>query len=341
MNLTAEILDLRTANESFRIARAETSAFQTAIVSLEHEGTVGLGEAHPSAIYGGEDTAAALRTVEAARELVGDDPFRIEDVTGRLAEAFPDAPAARCAIDLALHDLVGKLLGVPLCRMLGLSPERMPVTSYTIDLAEPPVMAERAAAAAARGFKVLKIKVGTDGDDERLAAIRGATRLPLRVDANTGWTPEQAVEMIRRMAGYGVEFVEQPIPAGDAEAWRYVRERVDLPIMADESAVSLADLPALVGCVDAVNIKLMKCGGVREALRMIHFARGCGMKVMLGCMLETSLGITAAAHLAPLVDWADLDGNLLIADDPFEGVQVRDGRLVLPDGPGLGVRRRA
>ena len=336
MNLSARVVDLRPANDEFRIARGVQRAFQVVVVELEHEGTVGLGEAAPSRYYGGEDVAAVLRTVEAAAPLLGDDPFRIEDITAALARTFPDAHAAVCAVDLALHDLVGKLLGVPLYRMLGLSAERAPATSFTIGIDEPQVMAERAAEAAA-DFKVLKIKVGTDADDERLRAIRDATDLPIRIDANTAWTAEQAVENINRLSRFGIEFVEQPVAPGDNAALRFVRERVDLPIMADESAVRLADLPALVGCVDAINIKLMKCGGLREALRMIHFARACGMRIMLGCMLETSLGITAAAHLSPLVDYADLDGNLLLADDPFRGVTIGQGRLVLPAGPGLGV----
>lgn len=199
-------------------------------------------------------------------------------------------------------------------------------------------MAERAGAV--KDFKVLKIKVGTDRDEEMLTAIRDETDLPIRVDANTGWTKEQAVENINRLEKFDIQFVEQPIPPGDNEALRFVRERVNLPIMSDESSVNLADLPGLVGCVDLINIKIMKCGGLREALRMIHFAHAHGMGVMLGCMLETSVAITAAAHLSPLVEYADLDGNYLIADDPFEGVTIADGRLILPDRPGLGVRER-
>lgn len=339
MNLSARIVDLRTAEAEFRIARAVQTTFRNVIVELEHEGVVGLGEAAPSAYFDGETAEHVVRTIEAAGPLLGNDPFQIEDITARLAEAFPAAHAACCAIDMALHDLAGKLFDAPLYRVLGLSAERTPVTSFTIGLDEPKVMAERAAAASKR-FRVLKIKIGTDRDQERLEAIRGVTGLPLRVDANTGWTEAQAVENINRLARYGVEFVEQPIAPGDPAAMRRVRERASLPIMADESAVRLADLPALVGCVDAINVKLMKCGGLREALRMIHFARAHGMKIMLGCMLETAVAITAAAHLSPLVDYADLDGNLLIADDPYVGVTVRDGRLVLPDGPGLGVTAR-
>lgn len=336
MKLSARVVDLHTAEAEFRIARSVQSAFQVVIIEIACDEVVGIGEATPSAYYGGEDVAAVLATVERAQNLLGDDPFQLEDITARLTDAFGESYAAVAGIDIALHDLVGKLLGVPIYQMLGLSAERTPVTSFTLGIDEPEVMADRARKAAER-FKVLKVKVGTDRDVERLEAIRGACDLPIRIDANTGWTPEQTVEHLGRLADLGIEFCEQPIPSGDNAALRWIRERVDIPIMADESCVCLADLPGLVGCVDAINIKLMKCKGLREALRMIHFARAHGMKIMLGCMLETSVAITAAAHLSPLVDWADLDGNLLIADDPFEGVTVSGGRLILPDRPGLGV----
>ena len=339
MKLTAQVVDLHTANKEFRIARSVQSAFQVVILRLEHGGQVGLGEAAPSAYYGGENVEAILQTVEAAGPLLGDDPFRIEDLVARLGEAFPERYATVCGIDIALHDLVGKLLATPIYRLLGLSPERAPVTSYTISIDEPQLMAERAAAAA-KSFKVLKIKVGTERDDQRLAAIRAVTDVPLRLDANTGWDKEETVRHLERWADLGIEFVEQPIPPGDNQALRWIRQRSPVPIMADESCVDSADLPGLVDCVDAVNIKLMKCKGLREAVRMIAIARAHGMKIMLGCMLETSVAITAAAHLSPLVDYADLDGNLLLANDPFAGVTVEDGRLVLPSGPGLGIRER-
>jgi L-alanine-DL-glutamate epimerase-like enolase superfamily enzyme len=201
-------------------------------------------------------------------------------------------------------------------------------------------MANRAAAAA-KEFRVLKIKIGAGNDEEIIKAIRDATDVPLRLDANTGWTREQAVENINRLAKYDIEFVEQPIAPGDNEGLRFVKERVSVPTMADESLVHAEDIPRLAGCVDAVNVKLMKCRGLRQAVKMIHMAHGLGMKVMLGCFSETSVGITAAAHLSPMVEYADLDGNRLITNDPFRGVTVVDGRLTLPDGPGLGVSRRS
>jgi len=338
MKLTARPITLGASHGMFRIARAAISEVTNVVIEIEHDGTVGVGEAAPSIYYYMETADKVVETVRAANDLVGDDPFLIEDITAKLAEAFPETQATRCGIDLALHDLVGKLLDVPVYRMFGLNADRTPVTSFTIGIEKPAVMAERAAAVT--DFKVLKIKIGTDHDDEVLSAIREVTDLPIRVDANIGWTKEQAVENINRLEQYDIQFVEQPIIPGDNEALRWIRERVNLPIMSDESSLTLEDLPGLVGCVDLINVKLMKCGGLREALRMIHFAHAHGMGVMLGCMLETSIAITAAAHLSPLVEYADLDGNYLIADDPFEGVTIDEGRLILPDFPGLGVRKR-
>jgi len=338
MKLSARVIKLGASHGMFRIAREEITTIENVVIELEHEGLVGVGEAAPSVYYYGEDAGVVVKTVEAANAHLGDDPFLIEDITSRLAEAFPKAPSTVCGIDLALHDLVGKLLDVPLYRLMGLDAAKTPVTSFTIGIEEPKVMAERAGAVT--NFKVLKIKIGTDHDDEILSAIREVTDLPIRVDANIGWTKEQAVENINRLEKYGLQFIEQPIAPGDNDALRWIRERVNLPIMTDESSLTLEDLPGLVGCVDAINVKLMKCGGLREAVRMIHFAHAHGMKVMLGCMLETSISITAAAHISPMVEYADLDGNYLIADDPFEGVTIGEGRLILPDRPGLGVRER-
>jgi L-alanine-DL-glutamate epimerase-like enolase superfamily enzyme len=338
MKLSARIIKLSASHGMFRIARSEITKFESAVVEIEHDGLVGIGEAAPDPYFDGETAQVVLKTAKAANKIVGKDPFLIEDITAELARKFPKAHATACAIDMALHDLVGKILGVPVCKMLGLNPDRTPATSFTIGIEEPKVMAERAAAV--RDFKVLKIKVGTKRDEEMLRAIRDVTDLPIRVDANTGWTKEEAVRNINRLAKFDIQFVEQPIPPGDNEALRFIRERAALPIMTDESSVNLNDLPGLVGCVDAINVKLMKCGGLREAIRMIHFAHAHGMKVMLGCMLETSLAITAAAHISPMVEYADIDGNHLIADDPFDGVQLRDGRQMPPDRPGLGVREK-
>jgi L-alanine-DL-glutamate epimerase-like enolase superfamily enzyme len=237
-----------------------------------------------------------------------------------------------------VHDLIGKKLGVPLHAFFGLSTARAPRTSFTIGIDDVRVMMQKVGEAAE--YPVLKVKVGTDKDEQVMDAIRSVTEKTLRVDANCAWSPREAVRKIATLEKFNIEFVEQPIPPGDVAGMRFVRENVSLPIIADESVKTSVDVEPLAGAVDGINIKLMKCGGLREALKMVHVARSLGMKVMLGCMVESSVGITAAAHVSPAVDYADLDGNLLLAEDPFEGVLVKEGRIVLPDGPGLGVKKR-
>jgi L-alanine-DL-glutamate epimerase-like enolase superfamily enzyme len=243
--------------------------------------------------------------------------------------------AAKAALDMALYDLVGKLTGQPVYRLLGLNPERTPVSSFTIGIDTPERMADKAKEA--KDFPILKVKVGTDQDLEIIRAIRDVTSATLYVDANTAWTPREAIRKITELAEYGIEFVEQPVAPEDLDGLRLIRENVPVPIIADESCVTFSDVARVAGCVDGINIKLMKCGGLTEAIRMIHAARALNLRVMIGCMIESSLAITAAAHLTPLVDYADLDGPLLIADDPFQGVRYDHGKLVLPDRPGLGV----
>jgi L-alanine-DL-glutamate epimerase-like enolase superfamily enzyme len=250
----------------------------------------------------------------------------------------PGQAAAEAAVDMALHDLAGQRLGVPVYALLGLDPRRAPETSFTIGLDTPEVVVQKVREAAA--YPILKVKVGTDDDRAVLEAVRDTTRQRLRVDANEGWTPSGAEERLRWLASLGVEMVEQPLPASMLEETRALRRRSPLPFFADESVHRAQDVPRLAGAFDGVNVKLMKCGGLGEALRVIAVARACGLQVMLGCMIESSLGITAAAHLSPLADTADLDGNLLLEEDPFVGATVREGRLVLPEAPGLGVRPR-
>jgi L-alanine-DL-glutamate epimerase-like enolase superfamily enzyme len=240
---------------------------------------------------------------------------------------------------MALYDLVGQRLGIPVYQLLGLNPDRTPVTSFTIGLDTPAEMARKAQKAAQ--FPVLKIKVGTPDDLEIVRAIRDATDARLRVDANEAWTPKQAIKTINALEPFGIEFVEQPVAASDLEGLRLVRDHTNLPIFADESCVTLEDVPRMAGVVDGINIKLMKCGGISQALKMIATARAHHLRVMLGCMIESSVAITAAAQISPLVDYADLDGALLISNDPFEGVGIERGKLVLSDRPGLGVRIRA
>ena len=229
--------------------------------------------------------------------------------------AVAGEPAAEAAIDMALRDLAGKRLGAPLWELLGIDPRPTPPTSFTIGLDTPEVVARKVREAG--DFEILKIKLGSDEDRAVLEAVRDVTDRPVRVDANEGWTLEEARERLEWLAGMGVELVEQPLPADQLDESRELRRLSPLPIVADESVHRAADIPRLAEAFDGINIKLMKCGGLGEALRMIHVARAHGMKVMLGCMIESSLAVTAAAHLSPLVDWADLDGNLLVTNDPF------------------------
>jgi len=244
--------------------------------------------------------------------------------------------AAKAAIDIALMDWVGKKLGIPLYRHFGLNPAATPVTTFSIGIDTPEITRQKVREAAA--FSVLKIKVGLDTDEATIQAVRSVTDKPLRVDANEGWKDrEVAARKIEWLAKQGVEFIEQPMPADRAEDIRWLHERVSIPIIADEACLRAADIPKLQGIYDGVNVKLDKAGGMLEAFRMIQMARALGMKTMLGCMVSTSISVTAAAHLSPLVDYADLDGNLLIANDPYRGVTVDKGKLALPDRPGLGL----
>ena len=306
-------------------------------VRIKHDGLEGWGEAAPQAYYG--ETAG---TVEAAlRELApcieaAEDPFRLESIERDLAASLHGNGAARCAISSALHDWVGKRSGMPLWRLLGLDPADAPPSSFTIGIDAPPQIARQTREAAA--YPILKIKLGSDDDEARLKAVRSAAPdKVVRIDANAAWSPREAVEKIAMCAEYGVEFVEQPLPPSADSELAFVRARAALPIIADESCVVAADILPLRGLVDGINIKLAKCGGPREAARMVHAARACGMSVMFGCMLETTLGIAPAAHLSPLADYADLDGAALLRFDPFAGPHLEGGRIVLDDDPGLGV----
>jgi len=328
---TRQELELR---HTFRLARGASDVRQTLVLELEHEGLVGLGEAAPIERYG-QDCDSVARAVETMAQRLTP-PLAYD--SSAVSVAVPGEPAAEAAIDMALCDLAGKRLEAPLYELMGIDPGQTPVTSFTIGMDTPEAVARKVQEAGE--YEVLKIKMGSDEDREILEAVRGVTDRPLRVDANEGWTLEGAQSRLEWLASMGVELVEQPLPAGQLEEMRELRRLSPLPLFADESVHRAADIPRLAGAFDGINIKLMKCGGLGEARRMIAVARAHGMQVMLGCMVESSLAITAAAHLSPLVDHADLDGNLLIVDDPFVGVTVKGGRLVLPEEPGLGVRLR-
>ncbi len=319
---------------TFRLARGATDSRRNLIVELEHDGLVGLGEAAPIARYD-QDADSAARAVEDMVPRLGD-PGAFESAAA--TATVSGQPAATAAVDMALRDLAGKRLGAPLYELLGLDPNRAPATSFTIGMDTPEVVARKVREAS--GFEVLKVKMGSDDDREVLEAVRDVTDRPLRVDANEGWSLADALERLEWLERMGVELVEQPLPAGQLEEMRELKRVSPLPLFADESLHVAADIPSLAGAFDGINIKLMKCGGLGEALRMIAVARAHGMQIMLGCMVESSLAITAAAHLSPLVDHADLDGNLLVVDDPYVGATVEAGRLVLPDRPGLGVEPR-
>jgi L-alanine-DL-glutamate epimerase-like enolase superfamily enzyme len=319
----------------------------TVRVRDRRDGAEGWGEAAPSRFYGetAESVAGALPRLAAA--LDGCDPWDLEGAEQRMAAALRGNGSARSAVSAALHDLAAKRLGVPLYRLWGLDPARAPRSSFTIALApDDDALAARVREAAE--YPVLKVKLGSaDGPTRDVAIIRRVRALApdklLRVDANAAWSPKQAVRMTAVLDEVGVEFVEQPVAAGDVDGLAFVRRHGALPVVADESCVTAADAARLAaaGAVDGVNLKLSKCGGLREALRIVAVARAHGLLVMCGCMIETSLGITAAAHLAPLLDAADLDGAALLAHDPYVGATIAGGVVALPDAPGLGVTVRA
>jgi len=337
VKLTTEVIALRTRHP-FIIARGGSSDYRVVWVRLtDADGLEGWGEAAPSSYY--QETAdtvlAALKKVEGHLPA---DPFALEQAEAHFVQVVPNDRAARAALSAALHDLVGKRLGQPIWRLWGLDPDRAPRSSFTIGLDTPERMREKVAEAAS--YPILKIKLGTDQDEEILRTVRDATDKPIRVDANAGWTRERAIHMLPILREFGVEFVEQPLDPDDLEGIAAVSREDVLPVILDESCLVAADIPRLVGIADGINIKLAKCGSLREALRMIATARAHGMLVMLGCMIESSLGITAAAQLAPLLDAVDLDGAALTENDPFVGATIDDGKISLPNKPGLGVRRR-
>ncbi len=341
MKLTSEIVALRTKNP-FIISRGGSSEYRVVRITVtDKDGATGWGEAAPSKFYG--DTADTVTDVLPilAGAIAGMDSWSLEAMEHALAKVIRFNGAARAGVSAALHDLVGKRMGVPVYRMWGLDASASPLTSFTIAIAPDEDTLRKRVTEAAQ-YPVLKIKLGTNWDAKIVRIIRemepGKT---LRVDANAAWTPKHTLKMVPILQELGVEFVEQPLPPGDIDGMRFVRERSALPIIADESCLVSADIPKLAGVVDGINIKLAKCGGLREALRMVATARAHDMLVMAGCMIESSLGITAACHFAPLLDCADFDGHALISNDPYVGATIDDGVIRLPAGAGLGVMARS
>ncbi|MCD4690298.1 dipeptide epimerase [bacterium] len=334
MKLTYEIIEL-VPTYIFRTARTTSASSESIIVRLEGEDLSGIGEAAPSRFYG-ETTGtvtAFLDRMAASVEHCAHEAELMAELTSR---GGTDNPAARAALEIAAHDIIAKRYGRPLHQLFGLDPADAPDTIMSIGLDEPDVMLQKAREA--EGFATLKVKLDRDTDPEVVRDIKDATGAKVTVDANCAWTPIEAIERIKVLADIGVEFVEQPVAADDIDGLRLVHRHADVPVFADESCPTSAQIPLVEGVVDGVVIKLMKCGGIVEAVKMARMARERKLATMVGCMIESSLAITAAAHISPLMDWADLDSGLLLKEDPFVGVAIDRGRMALPTEPGLGVR---
>lgn len=339
MKLSWENISLRTTLP-FVIARWGYAGHENVLVTItDADGLTGMGEAAPNRYYGesvDSVSAALTRYASVIEETHG---WSLEATEAALLLAMRGNASARAAVSSALHDLHARRLGVPLYRLWGLDREAAPMSSYTIGIADEEGLKQRVAAAAE--YPILKIKLGTDRDEEIVRTVREcAPGKTLRVDANAAWTPKHAVRMAAVLGEYGVESIEQPVPAADLDGLRFVHDRSALPVIADEACLVAHDIPSLAGACDGINIKLAKCGSLREALRMIHTARAHDLGVMAGCMIETSLGISAIAQISPLLDTADFDGAALLSADPFTGATIAGGRITLPDGAGIGAERR-
>ena len=336
LKVSHEVIRLKT-RYPFVIARGGYAAHENVVVRIvDDDGIEGWGEAAPNRYYGESVATVAAALDQFAPVLGSAKSWSLEAIDASLNRVLRGNNSAKCAISAALHDIDGKRLGIPVYKLWGLDAEDAPQSSFTIGIADNEGLKQRVADAAE--YPILKVKLGTDRDMEIIRVVRDeAPSKKLRVDANAAWTPGHAVRMIDFLADHDVEFVEQPVAQHDIEGLRFVRERSKLPIIADESCLVATDIPRLAGAVDGINLKLAKCGSLREALRIVHVARAHNMMVMAGCMIESSLGISAVAQLAPLLDTADFDGAALLASDPFKGATISGGQIRLSDGPGLGV----
>ncbi len=334
LKISSKKLELK---HTWIIARGSADFKEYNYIEIEDAGTTGLGEAAHNGRYG-ESLGSVRAFLEQARPVLNDaNPAEFYNLGFEIAQLAPGQQAAKAAIDMALIDWNAKKMGVPYYRWLGLCVQQTPVTSFSIGIDKIEVMQQKILEA--DSYPILKIKLGTSDDEEIMRAVREITDKTIRVDANEGWTDRhEALEKIEWLAGLGVEFVEQPMPADHLDETAWLRQRSPLPLIADEDVKTANDIPALAHAYDGINIKIMKSGGLQEAWRMIQLARSLNLKIMLGCMVESALGITAAAHLSPLVNWADLDGNLLIKNDPFHGMVVKKGKITLPNATGLGVQ---
>jgi L-alanine-DL-glutamate epimerase-like enolase superfamily enzyme len=325
---------------AFNLATSSRSTTPVMLVEVEKDGVTGYGEASMPPYLGEtqESAAAFLRQVDLAQF---SDPFQLEEILPAIDAIRPGNTAATAAIDIALHDWIGRTLGIPLYRLWGLDPGSAPLTSFTIGIDAPEVV--RAKTSEAGDYRIIKVKLGRSAESDRamIDTIREVTDKPILVDANQGWkNRDDALRSIEWLASRGVELIEQPMPKEQVDDAAWLCERSPLPLFADESVQRLQDVPRARGVFHGINIKLMKCTGLREAHKMIGVARALGLKVMLGCMTETSCAISAAAQLSPLVDWADLDGALLIKNDPFEGVTMIEGKIILNERAGIGIQTR-
>ena len=335
MKLSFEPYELQ-LRHTFTVSSYSRKTTPDVQVKLEYEGFTGYGEASMPP-YLGQSVESVCRFLSQVDMEQFRDPFRLEDILAYVDSLSPGDSAAKAAIDIALHDLVGKLMGQPWWRIWGLDPSKAPDTTFTIGIDTPEVVRQKTRECADR-FNILKVKVGLDNDKEMIRTIREVTDLPLAVDANQGWKDrEQALDEIHWLKENGIVMVEQPMAKERVEDNAWITERSPLPIFADEAIQRLADIPSIKGAYHGINIKLMKCTGMREAWKMLNYARAEGLKVMVGCMTETSCAVSAAAQLSPAVDFADLDGNLLISNDLYKGMEVVDGKITLSDRPGIGL----
>ena len=334
MRLSWKQYDLK-LKHTFRISRSARDMASVIILEFDHDGIIGYGEASPAKRYGESlDTIVSfLQKINLSRF---ESPFLLDDILNYVDSIEKGNTSAKCAIDLALHDWIGKKLGVPLYQLWGLNPAKTAKCSFTIAIDSKEIVEQKVREA--EEYPILKVKVGLDNDKEMIDTIRKITDKVLYVDANEGWKDKHlALERIKWLKDQNVEFVEQPMPAEQFDDIKWLRDKSDLPLIADESVLRLEEIPKLAEAYDGINIKLMKCTGLREAVRMINTAQALKMKIMMGCMIETAVGISAGAHLGPLLDYADLDGNVLISNDPFDGVRNIRGELKLNSKPGLGV----
>ncbi len=322
---------------TFTLASSSRTTTPVMLTKLEYDGYTGYGEASMPPYLG--ESHETARDFLSKVDLDGfSDPFLTEDILAYIDTLAPGNYAAKASVDIALHDLIGKILDVPLYKLWGLNPDHTPNTSFTIAIDTPEVVRQKVEEA--MGFRILKVKLGGGNDREMINTVREITDVPLCVDVNQGWKDKkEALDMIYWLKDQGVVFIEQPMPGENPDQIAWLTENSPLPVIADEAVQRLKDMTDLKGVYSGVNIKLMKCTGLREAWKMINFARANSMTIMLGCMTETSCGVSAAAQLSPMVDFADLDGNLLISNDVFDGVQVINGKLTLPERPGIGVMK--